>query len=166
MRYIVWRTPFKSYGYEQGDGYFVKWKNKCEDEFSTNWFDANKYKTIGTAIKRLGLKINLGMNSLDDFYKENPITKSFQRDKTISEIIGENQEHILLFEKGFIDKIDDNGNYIGNAGKEVSEYLQNFFDNNVKQHNIILKKFSDLGVDNYIDKSISDEDFWIEVLKK
>lgn len=31
MKYIVWNNPYKLYGRPQGDGYFVKWKNKCED---------------------------------------------------------------------------------------------------------------------------------------
>lgn len=166
MKYIVWRTPYESYGSPQGDGYFVKWKSKCEDEFSTNWFDANKYKTIGPAITRLRLELNAGMKSMNDFYKANPITKSFQRDKTISELFGENHQNILTFEKGFIDKIDDNGNYVGNAGKDIIDYVQKFIDNNIKHYNSLQKKFSDLGVDNYIDKSTSDEDFWAEALKK
>lgn len=68
------------------------------------------------------------MKSMDDFYKANPITKSLEREKTISEILGESQENILIFERGFIDKIDDNGNYLGNAGKEVIEYVEKFIE--------------------------------------
>lgn len=166
MKYIVWRKPFKSYDYPQGDGYFVKYKNKCADEWSPNWFDAGKYNNIGNAITRLGLKLNDSVKSIDDFLKVNDISKSYNREKSISDILGENPDSVLFFEKGHIDKIDENGNFCGNAGNEIIEYVENFIKKNIQQHTSIKKKLESLGVGNYIDNSISDEDFWIEVLKK
>ena len=158
MKYIVWRTPYKSYDYPQGDGYFVKWKNKCSDEFSQNRFDANKYKTIGPAIKRLGLEINDSIKSLDDFYKFNPLDKSKIRDNKISELLGDDQDSSLFFERGHIDKIDDNGNLIGNAVVEILNYIESIINQNTGKSKSLQKKFESLGVGNYIDNS--DEDFW------
>ena len=158
MKYIVWRTPFKSYDYAQGDGYFVKWKNKCSDEFSQNWFDANKYKTIGAAINRLGLEINGSIKSLDDFYKLNPIDPSKIRDNKISKILDVSQDVSIFFKIGHIDKIDDNGNLIGNADQEVLNYIESIISQNIGKSKSLQKKFESLNIKNHIDNS--DEDFW------
>jgi len=153
---------------QESDGYFVKWKSKSRDEFSTNWFDANRYKTIGSAITRLGLCGLSSMKSMDDFFNENSnaISKFYKRDKSISEILGEKSDYSdLCFERGHIDKIDEDGNFCGNAGNEILEYIEEFIQTNIQKHNSIQKKYVSLGVANYIDNSISDEDFWNEVLK-
>jgi len=168
MKYIVWKPPFKSYGkYDQGDGYFVKYKDKCSDTFSPNWFDANKYNSIVHALKRLG--IDFLFKSLDEFYKLNPIDKSVKRDNIISEILDEYKNKSLFFEIGHIDKIDDNGNFIGNAGEEILEYIENLIAENSKKSKSLQKKFEKLEKEfeskNYIDTSISDDEFWKEILK-
>jgi hypothetical protein len=114
MNYIVWRAPFKSYGYNQGDGYYVRYKDKCSDVYSPNWFNAKRYETIGPSITRLRLILNDSIKTMDDFYTFNKIDKSFLRDKTISKILDEDINlKEIYFEKGHIDKIDDNGNFIG-----------------------------------------------------
>lgn len=159
MKYIVWIKPYESYNQIQGDGYFVKWKNKLENEFSIHWYDANKYKTIGGAIARLNLELNQNMKSIDDFFKVNNLTKSIKREKSINEIFGE-KDSSIFFEKGHIDKIDDDGNFCGNAGEEVIEYIESFIRKNIQKDNSIKKKFESLEVGNYIDNSISDKDFW------
>jgi len=164
MKYIVWRTPFKSYDYAQGDGYFVKYKNKCSDEYSPNWFDANKYKTIAPAITRLGITLNESMKSMDDFFSANGITKSFNRDKSISEVLGESHINVIHFKKGHIDKVDDDGEFVGNAGEEILEYVENKIKSNIRKYESINKKFTSLGIDNYIDNSVSDDEFWDEYL--
>jgi len=165
MKYIVWRTPFKSYDYAQGDGYFVKYKDKCTDYFSINWFDASKFLTIKGAINRLGLTLNESMKNMDDFFNANEMTKSYQRDKTISDILGDDLDNTINFSRGHIDRIDDDGNFIGNAGEEVLEYVQKYIESNIKKYNNLQKRFTSLGVDNYIDKSTSDEDFWNEIFE-
>jgi len=183
MKYIVWRTRTfnvvswmetadgvnyknKSYDYAQGDGYFVKYKNKCSDEYSPNWFDANKYKTIGPAISRLGLSLDNSIKTMDDFYTFNKLDKSHLRDETISKILDEdNNLKEVFFERGHIDKIDDNGNFIGNAGDEIMEYVKSHIKKQFQASKSIQKKFEKLGVGNYIDNSISDEDFWNKILK-
>jgi hypothetical protein len=165
MKYIVWRTPFKSYDYAQGDGYFVKYKDKCTDYFSINWFDASKFLTIKGAINRLGLTLNESMKSMDDFFNANEITKSYHRDKVITSVLGDSLDKTISFSRGHIDRIDDDGNFIGNAGEEVLEYVQKYIESNIKKYNNLQKRFTSLGVDNYIDKSTSDEDFWSEVFE-
>jgi hypothetical protein len=149
MKYIVWRNPYKSYDYPQGDGYFVKYKNKCSDEFSSNWFEANRYKTIGPAISRLGLGFylpprNESIKSMDDFYKINPIDKSKIRDNKISEVLGESNNDFLFFKRGHIDKIDDDGNFIGNAGEEVLDYIKSVIEKNIGKSKV------DVSDDDYL----------------
>lgn len=166
-------TPYKSYNITQGDGYFVRRKNKLEDEFSTDPFDAFKYKSIRSALTRLGLNFNDSIKSIDDFFKANNLNKSFQRGKSISELLGEKSDSVisdLFFERGHIDKIDENGNFCGNAGNEVMKYIEDFIRNNIRKHNLVQKNFESLGIGNYINKSVSDfesyEDFWNEIFKK
>jgi hypothetical protein len=165
MKYIVWRTPFKSFDYPQGDGYFVRWKNKCSDEFSPKWFDAKKYTSIGSALNRLGIEINDHIHSFEDFYKINRVDFFKKREDTISEILGEEKNNSLFFIKGHIDKIDDKGNFVGNAAEDIINYIESVIEQNIGKSKSLKKKFEKLGVDSYIDNSISDEDFWKEVLK-
>lgn len=160
MKYIVWRNHFELYRQPQGDGYFVKYKDKISDEFSPNWFDASKFNTLYGAVSRLGLESLKQIKSLDDFYKFNPIDKSKYRDIKISEILGESEDKFLFFERGHIDKIDDNGNLIGNAGEDVLEYIKGIIEKNINDRKSMQKKFESLGVSNYIDNSISDEEFY------
>lgn len=166
MKYIVWRKHFESYDYPQGDGYFVKYRDKCRDYWSPNWFDASKYNNIGSAISRLGLTLNESMKTMDDFFNANGITKSFNRDKSISEVLGESHSSVIHFERGHIDKINDDGNFAGNAGEEILEYVENKIKSNIKKYENLNKKFDTLGIDNYIDNSVSDDEFWDEYLNK
>jgi hypothetical protein len=165
MKYIVWRNPYKSYDYSQGDGYFVKYKNKCSDEFSSNWFEGNRYKTIGPAISRLGLEINDLIKSMDDFYKINPIDKSKIRDNKISEVLGESKNYFLFFKRGHIDKIDDNGNFVGNAGEEVLEYIKSVIEKNIGKSKSIQKKFDKLGIKSEPKVDVSDDDYLKDFLE-
>ena len=160
MKYIVWRSPYTSYGYPQGDGYFVKYKNKCADEFSTNWFEANRYKSIGPAINRLGLEINKQMFSIEDFFKANKLLIDYTRNKSINEILDYQDSVILTFERGYIAKIDDNNNPIGNAGDELLDFIKVQIESNKKHKSAIDKKLQNLGLSNYINNSISDEEFY------
>ena len=50
-------------------------------------------------------------------------------------------------------------------GEEVLEYVQKYIESNIKKYNNLQKRFTSLGVDNYIDKSTSDEDFWNEIFE-
>jgi hypothetical protein len=53
--YIVWfhKTPQGFRNTLTGDsGYYVKYKDKCSDEFSKNYILAKRYKAIGSAITR------------------------------------------------------------------------------------------------------------------
>jgi hypothetical protein len=165
MKYIVWRNPYKSYNYEQVNGYFVKWKNKCSDEFSPNWFDAKKYKTIGPAITRLGLSINNQIKSMDDFYRDNPLDTTKIRDKKISEILDESETNFLFFKKGHIDKIDDNGNFIGNANEEILEYIRTVIDQNLEKCKSLQRQFEKLGIKSEPKVDVSSEDYLNDFLE-
>ena len=93
MGYIVWREKYTSYSIHQG-GYFVKYKNKVSDEFSPNWYDANKYKSIGMAIKRLGIRIGYCVNEQDFVRLNTKKGKSVNRDLALSKILDETKPGI------------------------------------------------------------------------
>jgi len=137
MFYIVWREPFSTYSTPQGDGYFVSYKNKCSDTYSKNWFEAKKYKTIGTALTKLGLDCPKYITSFDKFLELNEIdTLSVNRDKLLADILSEKQEVKLgNFSKGRIDKIDKDGNFLGSADEDIIEYVNNIIKNNLKRIN-------------------------------
>lgn len=158
MRYIVWRN--------RSNGYFVSYKDKIDNEYSIYWYNANRYKSLKSAMSRLGLELNLSMKTMDDFFDENPVTKSYFRDRNISKVLNEPSNNIVIFESGFIDLVDDNDEYVGNAGKEILEFVEKVINNNVKYHEIVSKKLEQLNVNNYIDTVTPDEDFWNEVLNK
>lgn len=158
--YIVWRTPFKSYDYQQGDGYFVGYKDKCSDYFSKNWIEASKYVNIGSALNRLGIYLRKDMKCIDDFFLVNKIDDSILRDRKISSIIDVKEDKDIFFEKGHIDKIDMETNTITNAGEDVMCYVMKKIEENNK-----LIKSTAVANSDYIDTSIPDDDFWNEILK-
>lgn len=164
MKYIVWRTPYKSYNYPQGDGYFVKYKDKCTDEFSTNWFDASKFNTLYGAISRLGLENLNHIKSMDDFYKFNSIDISKIRDNKISELLGESENNFLFFKRGHIDKIDDNGNFIGNAGEEVLDYIKRVIEQNIGKSEYTQRKFDKLGIKSEPKVDVSTDEYLTDFL--
>lgn len=55
--YIVYFDSITQYGVTNG-GYYVSYKDKCEDNFSDNFVFAKRYKTLGPALTRIGLKYN------------------------------------------------------------------------------------------------------------
>ena len=132
--YIVWREPFKSaFSEKQGDGYFVSYRDKCSDNYSKNWYDAKKYKTIVTAMSRLGLDCPKYLTSLEQFFELNKIDQtSYKRDKVLSDILNTEKEVSINFDKGRIDKIYDNG-IIGSADNDILEYLNNIIRTNLKK---------------------------------
>jgi len=166
MKYIVWNT-YDPYLKNQGGGYFVRYKDKITNQFSPNWFEANRYQSMESAILRLRLKLNNSPKSLEDFFNTNPLSKSCQRQRIITDLLDPdtNQFEFLEFERGHIDKIDDRGNFIGNAGEDVIQYVLKHIKSNMRKFELNNKKYLDLGIRDYIDKSIPDEDFWNEILK-
>src|SRR5690554_6709401 len=122
MWYIVYREPFKSYT-ETGGGYFVKYKNKIEDTYSSNWFEAQKYKSLGAALTRLNINISPGMDTMDKFLSGNKLDKRTQRDLTLSKILGESIPS-LVFKNGRIEKISDDGQLLGDASDDVMKFIK------------------------------------------
>jgi hypothetical protein len=141
--YIVWREPFKnSFSETQGDGYFVSYRDKCSDNYSKNWYDAKKYKTIGIALSRLGISCPKYLRSLEHFFKINNIDpKTYNRDKVLSDILNTKKEVSFYFLGGRIDKIDGNG-IISRADEDILEYINKIINNNLKKK---LKEKSVIG---------------------
>jgi hypothetical protein len=136
MFYIVWLEPFSNYSEKEGDGYFVSYKDKCSNYYSKNWSDAKKYKTISNALIRLGLNFTKYITSFEKFLELNEIDKiSFNRDILLSDILSEKKESKLNFYKGRIDKIDDDGNFLGTADEDIILYVNKMIENNIKQIN-------------------------------
>lgn len=95
---------FIVYKKNQG-GYYVSYKDKLSDNFSENWWDAKRYKSINFAIKRLGLYFTKNQTSFEYFIKSNKLDKSYERDKKISKLLNEDKSNSFIFENGFIDVI-------------------------------------------------------------
>lgn len=167
MWYIVYREKFKSYT-ETGGGYFVKYKNKIEDSYSPNWFEAQKYKSLGSALNRMGIILELGMDDLDKFFKANSIdNRAMKRDTILSDILGEERDNnALIFSKGRIDKVGSDGRFLGSAEDEVMEYITSYLaknkisnDRKMKAINDIIKNVSG-DTNGYIIETKEGEDFW------
>jgi len=52
--YIVWFDSITQYDVTN-HGYYVGYKDKCEDYFSENYIFAKKYKSLGAALTRIGI---------------------------------------------------------------------------------------------------------------
>ena len=160
MWYIVYREPFKSYT-ETGGGYFVKYKNKIEDTYSSNWFEAQKYKSLGAALTRLNINISPGMDTMDKFLLGNKLDKRTQRDLTLSKILGESIPS-LVFKNGRIEKISDDGQLLGDASDDVMEFIKYQLEKNRKANEKKMKVINEVtgGESGYIIETKEGEDFW------
>lgn len=164
MKYIVWREPYKSYDIPQG-GYFVSYKDKLCDNFSDNWFDASRYTSLGGAISRLGI-YGLECVSIDGFIKANMDPKNIdvEREYSLSKLLDQEFDiDIILRKKGRIEKIDDNGNLVGDAMSQVKDFILKKLESNKKKLDNKfekIKKITGSDLDSYT--SEADEDFWNE----
>ncbi len=124
MWYIVYREEFKS-SYGKYSGYFVNYKNKIEDSYSPNWFEAKKYKALGAALHRMGIEISPGVDTMEKFIKSNRLDHTaMRRDNIISDVLGIERETMsLLFKKGRVDKIGGDGVLLGSAEEEILAYI-------------------------------------------
>ena len=161
--YIVWREDFKStYSREQqGNGYYGGWKNKCEDYWTRTPLEANKFKTLKGAINRLRLDtLNDKILSMNDFWKFNPPSKSFLRDKNINQIIGGEEDLSQIFEKGRVERIYEDGK-IECANKEVIEFIENLVKDNLEKREKFRKKHHYIlePTKNIVEHD-PNEDFW------
>ena len=131
--YIVWREPFTNYISEKQGGYFVSYRDKGSDNYSKNWYEAKKYKTIVTAMSRLSLVCPKYLTSLEQFFELNKIDPTtYYRDKVLSDILNTEKEVSINFGKGRIDKIDDNG-VISKADDDILEYINDIINANLKR---------------------------------
>lgn len=165
MWYIVYREEFNSslVG-KTGGGYFVKYKNKIEDTYSPNWFEAQKYKALGAALHRIGIEIAPGVDTIEKFIKSNKLEHTaMRRDSIISEVLGIEKETMgLLSKKGRIDKIGSNGEFLGSAEEEVLAYIQSHLSKNKSRNDNKMKKINEVTgkPSGYIIETKEGEDFW------
>ncbi len=164
MWYIVYREPFKSvYKKDLENGYYVGYKNKCEDSYSPNWFEAQKYKSLGAALTRLNVNLAPGMDTMEKFISANKIDgKRYNRDITLSKILGDEITTELLFSNGRIEKIDSSGQLLGDASDDVMDYITKEIS---KNKTINDKKYKKLMGSRYGESSgyiveEKGEDFW------
>ena len=132
--YIVWKEEFTSYGIKQGNGYYVKWKNKCEDEFSKIPAEAKKYKSLGSAISMLGLNtLENKINSIDKFYELNEIDhKSINRNNSLNTLLDINEKEQIIFKKGRIERYYENGK-IELANNDAIDHVNSVIQKNLKK---------------------------------
>jgi hypothetical protein len=165
MWYIVWQEPYERYRKPQGDGYFVGYKNKIEDNFSKNWFEAKKYKSFGSAIERMGLRMNSTMVDSESFCQGNLLDKESVRDFKLDKLLGETPNiRNFIFGRGRIDKIDEGGNFCGSAVDEVVEWVERSIRGNIASRESKNRKLEKLGLkpnDPQVDTSTEEylEDF-------
>jgi len=162
MWYIVWREPFKSYDIEQG-GYYVSWKNKLSDNYSNNWFEAKRYKSLGSAIDRLGIDLDfIERKTMDEFLKLN-VSDASVRDMKLAEVL--NDQFEITFTKGRIDKINENGEFVGSAHDDVVEYVKLLMNKKKVELRRKLDKINKFDPDilkpsKNIIQHVEGEDFW------
>lgn len=155
MWYVVYRNPFKSNRLYSDGGYFVKYKNKIEDEYSTNIVEANKYKSIGPALSRLGIYVEKNMFTLESVFERTQISFSEKREIKLNKILDIDFDPMSIFHNNRIDKIDIDGKYIGCSNKEAIDYIQSILDKNKRKFEKIKSEYeealrkTDPGV-NYI----------------
>jgi len=155
--YIVWNNYYESYSRPQGDGYYVGYKDKLSDKFSTSIFEAKKYKTLGSAITRLGLNMN---SSFEKFLELN-LNDQGKRDLKLSSLL--NCELELdgdIFKSGRVEKILTSGEVVY-ATKEVLEYIKNEHLKLIEKTNKLKLKNTHINVPNknFIEH-VEGEDFW------
>ena len=149
MWYIVWQEPYTKYGKIQGDGYFVGYKNKVEDTFSKNWFEAKKYKSFVSAINRMGLSMNSTMIDSESFCIGNIVDKETLRDFKLDKVLERTTDmRNFIFINGRIDKIDENGNFCGSAIDEVVEWVEKSIKGNIDLNELKNTKLKKLGLKN------------------
>jgi hypothetical protein len=155
MWYIVYRNKYISYSRETGGGYYVGYKNKIEDKFSSNYVEANKYKSIGPAITRLGINLFPGM-TMDRLLKSiKPKDIQAERNGKLNQVfdidIKENPIDII-FSNGRIEIVSETGELLGSAEKEVISYIEGKTSDN---------KTKALNSFEYITEG-NDDSFWDE----
>lgn len=149
--------------HESGGGYYVKYKNKIEDTYSPNWFEAKKFTSLGSALDRLGVNIKISdIISMDKFFEHNLIDhKKMNRENALSTVLGLDKNVGIIFNSGYIDKISDRGEFIGRADEEVLEYIQHMILRNKGKQNSKVKTFDKLlEGKKYITETKEGEDFW------
>lgn len=159
MWYIVWQNPYQRYSSTQGDGYFVGYKNKCEDSFSKNWFEAKRYKSFKSAVERLGIKMNSHMLTGAQFCEGNIFDEQSKRDFKLNKLLDTPDPDIrnFIFSKGRIDKIDEKGNFCGDASDEVVKWVEGSIRSNIKSSENQRRKFEKLGLKSDPKEDVSTE---------
>lgn len=161
MRYIVHFDKHTSYGIKQGV-YFVSYKDKLSDNYSENPIDAKKYKTLGSAITRLGLNVGK-IDSVERYVKGkiNLKDKSTQRIMKIRSISDEDIsiKDVIKLRSSRIEKIDDNGN-VFNCDDEVEKYIVNEISKNRERNK---KRINKLDYNpQYTSEEPIESSFWDE----
>jgi hypothetical protein len=160
MTYIVWVNGYESsYPHlhvnlisKQGNGYFVSYKDKLSDNWSDKYFEAKRYKTLGSALGKLGLHTyspNIEHFKLVNTFK----TLESNRNEMLNNIldIKDSDSEVIkniVYNKGRIDIVDDNNNLVGDAIDEIIKYYTSKF-----KEKIVDEKSS------YIEEFTGD-DFW------
>ena len=164
MWYIVYRNKHKSTilgsaSKETGVGYYVGYKNKLEDNFSSNFIEAKRYKSIGPALTRLGVNYIPGMSMeklLSTIKTNNTQAKREDILNKVFDIETKYNPIDILFTNGRIEILSDDGKLIGSAGEDITKYIESKF---VDKSNQIKSK--ELDKFDYITEG-NDDSFWDE----
>lgn len=144
--YIVWYNSINQYWKNQ-HGYYVSYRDKLEDNFSKNYIDAKRYKTLGFALSRLGMNYT-GYGARDfinklDFQLKN--SKKISRRRKLSKLDNKDfqlndSDYESINMLGFgerIDILEIDGNNITFLGKVSNKEL---YDHLNKESDKFLRK--------------------------
>jgi len=150
-------------------GYYVGYRDKISNEYSENWIDAKRYKTLETAIRNRifsGYKMSLGdyRKLIKDMENNPEYLLKVLREKKLKRVTGTDSETTVEFIKEIfgrrIEIVEKDGNNIRHggyvSGNEIYEFLKkqdvrwliiNTFKNKLK---IIAKTFGELKQKYYL----------------
>jgi hypothetical protein len=154
MRYVVWINEC---------GYYKSYKSKVATTYTNNRHYAFEYKTLHTALTRLGVSVD--ENSVDDFIKRNiEYDKVAQREKKLSKLMKTKDDidiSFVILSKGRIEKVDEDGSFIEDATDEVVKFIEGKLEENKKKYEVHISKFNRLmGGTSYVEECDDNDDFW------
>lgn len=149
-------------------GYYVKYKDKLQDEYSDNWMEAKRYKTLKPALTRLSYifpdNYEYVLSKFDKYENSNYV----QRERKLNRVFGKdggeiNIDAVDIFDgKGFIEVVDVTKNGIKNLGKIDNRIIYEHYKKLERKNQMkydAWKKKNDVEIIEHEPGDINDE-FW------
>lgn len=166
-RYIVFK--------KKENGYYVKYKNYSEDEYSEHPMMAFKYKTISNALKKLLGElspVNIKQFNIDDFIESNfsdDILIKYKRELKLTNLVDDKELDdrtklkLIISIKGRIECVNfnDTGVDIYNCDEQIVDHILIMMDKNRNKISKFYKESNDhFKNSSYIKVDENPEEFW------